>query len=123
MDKAYDSEKLHRWLRENGIFSVAPVKKNWAKGQIRKQLKDCFDYSLYWQRNIVESLFSVAQLVLSRLSGVQLVLFLLSGDQLAEPMLSGAQLSEPILSGVQLVLGGKSILRVDSTSIKVMDSD
>lgn len=58
MDKAYDSEKLHRYLREQGIFSVVPVKKNWAKGQLRKQLKDCFDYALYWQRNLVESLFS-----------------------------------------------------------------
>ena len=58
MDKAYDSEKLHRYLRSIGIFSVAPVKKNWAKGQLRKQLKECFDYALYWQRNLVECLFS-----------------------------------------------------------------
>ncbi len=58
MDKAYDSEKLHRFLRDQGIFSVAPVKKNWARGQLRKQLKDCFDYTLYWQRNLVECLFS-----------------------------------------------------------------
>ena len=58
MDKAYDSEKLHRYLRDLGIFSIAPVKKNWAKGQLRKQLKDCFDYCLYWQRNLIESLFS-----------------------------------------------------------------
>lgn len=58
MDKAYDSEKLHRYLREQGIFSVAPVKKNWAKGQYRKQLKECFDHGLYWQRNLIESLFS-----------------------------------------------------------------
>ena len=58
MDKLYDSEKLHRYLRERGIFSVVPVKKNWAKGQYRKQLKDYFDYCLYWQRNLVECLFS-----------------------------------------------------------------
>ena len=58
MDKAYDSEKLHKSLREQGIFSIAPVKKNWARGQLRKQLKDCFDYALYWQRNLVECLFS-----------------------------------------------------------------
>lgn len=68
MDKLYDSEKLHRCLREQGIFSVAPVKKNWAKGQLRKQLKDCFDYSLYWQRNLIECLFSA----LKRLFGNQL---------------------------------------------------
>ena len=58
MDKAYDSEKLHRFLRERGVYSVIPVKKNWAKGQYRKQLKECFDYALYWQRNIIECLFS-----------------------------------------------------------------
>lgn len=58
MDKLYDSEKLHGFLRERGTYSVIPVKKNWAKGQYRKQLKDCFDYCLYWQRNLIESLFS-----------------------------------------------------------------
>jgi transposase len=68
MDKAYDSEKLHRWLRDQGILSIAPVKKNWARGQIRKQLKDCFDYVIYWQRNIVECLFSA----LKRLFGTLL---------------------------------------------------
>lgn len=68
MDKAYDSEKLHRFLREQGIYSIVPVKKNWSKGQYRKQLKDCFDYALYWQRNIIESLFSA----LKRLFGTNL---------------------------------------------------
>lgn len=68
MDKLYDSEKLHRYLRGQGIFSVAPVKKNWAKGQMRKQLRDCFDYGLYWQRNLIESLFSA----LKRLFGSHL---------------------------------------------------
>ncbi|MFH1520719.1 MAG: transposase [Candidatus Micrarchaeota archaeon] len=58
MDKLYDSEKLHKYLRALGIFSVVPVKKNWAKGQLRKQLKDYFDYALYWQRNLIECLFS-----------------------------------------------------------------
>ena len=58
MDKLYDSEKLHRYLRGQGTYSIIPVKKNWAKGQYRKQLKDCFDYCLYWQRNLIESLFS-----------------------------------------------------------------
>ena len=58
LDKLYDSEKLHRFLREKGIYSIIPVKKNWSKGQYRKQLKNCFDYCLYWQRNLIESLFS-----------------------------------------------------------------
>jgi transposase len=58
LDKLYDSEKLHRFLRGRGTYSIIPVKKNWAKGQYRKQLKDFFDYCLYWQRNLIESLFS-----------------------------------------------------------------
>ena len=58
LDKLYDSESLHRYFRERGTYSIVPVKKNWAKGQLRKQLKDCFDYILYWQRNLIESLFS-----------------------------------------------------------------
>ena len=58
MDKLYDSEKLHRFLRERKTLSIIPVKNNWARGQLRKQLKDCFDYALYWQRNLIESLFS-----------------------------------------------------------------
>ena len=58
MDKLYDSEKLHRFFRERGTYSIIPVKKNWARGQYRKQLKECFDYCLYWQRNLIESLFS-----------------------------------------------------------------
>lgn len=68
MDKLYDSERLHRYLRDKGIFSIVPVKKNWGKGQIRKQLKDCFDYYLYWQRNLIECLFSA----LKRLFGTSL---------------------------------------------------
>jgi transposase len=67
LDKLYDSEKMHSGLRERGILSIAPVKKNWARGQLRKQLKDCFDYVQYWQRNLVESLFSA----LKRLFGSQ----------------------------------------------------
>ena len=57
MDKGYDSEKLHRYLREQGIYSVAPVKKNWAKGQLRKELKDNFPQKLYNKRSRVESIF------------------------------------------------------------------
>jgi len=68
MDKLYDSEDLHKYLRERGTYSVAPVKKNMRKGFYRKQLRDCFDYCLYWQRNIIESLFSA----LKRLFGSHL---------------------------------------------------
>ena len=56
MDKGFDSNPLHTWLREQGIWSIAPVRKNCRRGRYRKQLRDCFDYYLYWQRNLVESL-------------------------------------------------------------------
>jgi transposase len=71
LDKLYDSEKLHRTFRERGTYSIIPVKKNWAEGQLRKQLKECFDYAVYWQRNIVESLFSaLKRLFGNHLSGL-----------------------------------------------------
>ncbi len=57
-DKGFDAEWLHQWLLENGTFSVAPVRKNCRRGRHRKLLRDCFDWDLYWQRNIVECLFS-----------------------------------------------------------------
>ena len=57
MDKAYDSEKLHRYLRNLGIFSIAPVKKNWARGQMRKQLKDCFDYACIGKEILLNACF------------------------------------------------------------------
>jgi transposase len=58
MDKGFDAEWLHRWLNENGTYSVAPARKNCRRGFHRKQMRDYFDWGLYWQRNIVESLFS-----------------------------------------------------------------
>ena len=58
MDKGFDAEWLHSWLNENGTFSLAPVRKNCRRGRHRKFLRDCFDWYLYWQRNIVECLFS-----------------------------------------------------------------
>src|SRR3989338_11190685 len=61
MDRNFDSNPLHSWLRDKGIWSVAPVRKGCRRGQYRKQLRDCFDYALYWQRNIVESLFSAVK--------------------------------------------------------------
>lgn len=63
MDKLYDSEKLHRFLRSKGVLSIAPVKKNYARGSIRKQLKEHFDRELYNQRNIIEALFSALKRV------------------------------------------------------------
>ena len=58
LDKGFDAEWLHQWLDDNGTFSVAPVRKGCRRGRHRKLLRDCFDWCLYWQRNIVESLFS-----------------------------------------------------------------
>lgn len=61
MDKGFDSEPLHKFLRDAGIWSVAPVRKGCAEGSCRKQLRDCFDWALYWQRNIVECLISAVK--------------------------------------------------------------
>jgi transposase len=58
LDKGFDKEALHDWLEKHGTFSLAPVRKNARRGSHRKFLKECFDYCLYWQRNIVECLFS-----------------------------------------------------------------
>lgn len=58
LDKGFDAEYLHKWLDENGTFSLAPVRKGCRRGTHRKVLRDCFDWYLYWQRNIIESLFS-----------------------------------------------------------------
>lgn len=61
MDKGFDSNPLHTWLRDHGIWSIAPVRKNCKRGHYRKQLRDCFDYTLYWQRNLVECLISAVK--------------------------------------------------------------
>jgi hypothetical protein len=57
MDKGYDSEGLHRYFAMQNIWSIAPVKKNWAKGQLRKQLRDNFPQKLYNRRSRIESIF------------------------------------------------------------------
>ena len=68
MDKNFDSNPLHTWLRDYGIWSVAPVRKGCKRGNYRRQLRDCFDWCLYWQRNIIESMISAVK----RLFGVHL---------------------------------------------------
>ena len=68
MDRGFDSNPLHEWLRDKNIWSVAPVRKGCKRGQFRRQLRDCFDWCLYWQRNIVEALISA----LKRLFGSHL---------------------------------------------------
>ena len=66
MDKGFDSNPLHEYIRDCGIWSVAPVRKGCKRGRYRKQLRDCFDWCLYWQRNIVESMIGAVK----RLYGV-----------------------------------------------------
>jgi len=68
LDKGFDSNPLHSSLRERGIWSIAPVRAGCRRGIYRKQLRDCFDWSLYWQRNIIESLISA----IKRLFGVHI---------------------------------------------------
>lgn len=58
MDKGFDAEWLHQWLNKHGSFAVIPARKNCRHGKFRKLMRDCMDWYLYWQRNIVESLFS-----------------------------------------------------------------
>ncbi len=61
MDKGFDSNPLHAFLRKEGMWSIAPVRKGCKRGNFRKQLRDCFDWAIYWQRNIVESLISAVK--------------------------------------------------------------
>ncbi|MBI4945771.1 MAG: transposase, partial [Bacteroidetes bacterium] len=58
MDKGYDDNNIHAFMRDRGICSVIPVRKNCVRGQYRKEMRDYFDYGLYWQRNIAETLIS-----------------------------------------------------------------
>lgn len=58
LDKGFDAEWLHQWLNVNGTFSVAPARRGCRRGHHRKLMRDCMDWCLYWQRNLVESLFS-----------------------------------------------------------------
>jgi len=53
-----DKEALHQFFGDQNLWSIIPARKNCRRGRHRKIMRDCFDYCLYWQRNIVESLFS-----------------------------------------------------------------
>ena len=61
MDKGFDSDPLHEFLREQDIWSVAPVRRGCKNGRYRRQLRDCFDWALYWQRSIIESMISAVK--------------------------------------------------------------
>ena len=58
MDKGYDSNDVHAHFREQGLCSIIPARKRCCSGQYRKEMRDCFDYEQYWQRNVVETVFS-----------------------------------------------------------------
>jgi len=63
MDKGYDSEELHRQIREEiWADSVIPVR-TWKgkiySGQYRQEMYASFDAERYAERNKVETVFSV----------------------------------------------------------------
>lgn len=58
MDKGYDDNNLHSFIRDKGTYTIIPVRKNCVRGSYRKEMRDYFDYGMYWQRNIVECLIS-----------------------------------------------------------------
>ena len=63
MDKGYDSENIHRLIRDElNSYSVIPVKTRKRKrimGYYRRELSRSFDEKLYHRRNLVETTFSV----------------------------------------------------------------
>ncbi len=63
MDKGYDSEDLHRRIREEiGADSVIPVRTWQGKiqsGKYRQEMFAAFDVDRYRERNKVETAFSV----------------------------------------------------------------
>jgi transposase len=63
LDKGYDSEQIHRQIREDlGAHSVIPVRDRKRKrigGMYRRELERSFDLKLYNRRNLVETTFSV----------------------------------------------------------------
>lgn len=58
MDKGYDDNSIHTFFREQGAYSIIPVRKGARKGRYRKEMRDYFDYGMYLQRNAVEFVIS-----------------------------------------------------------------
>ena len=63
MDKGYDSEDIHQYIRDSiGAESVIPVRKwsgNIYSGKYRMEMFKNFNQEKYGQRNMVETVFSV----------------------------------------------------------------
>ena len=59
MDKGFDSEELHRFLRHRcGVDTLIPVRKNFSRGFYRKEMVKRVPCKQYHQRSIVESIIS-----------------------------------------------------------------
>ena len=58
LDKGYDDENLHSFFRQKQIYSIIPVRMNCVRGTYRKEMRDYFDYGIYFLRNIAETLIS-----------------------------------------------------------------
>lgn len=56
LDKGYDDNKIHSFFREQGVYSIIPVRKGCKRGGYRKEMRDFFDHGQYWLRNLVETL-------------------------------------------------------------------
>ena len=63
MDRAYDAESIHQQVREDlHAFSLIPLRDwgaDYVSGKYRSFMKTSFDRTVYHQRNLVETVFSV----------------------------------------------------------------
>jgi hypothetical protein len=63
LDKGYDSEDIHRLIRDDlNSYSLIPVrdrKRKRISGYYRRELSRSFDLTLYHRRNLVETVFSI----------------------------------------------------------------
>ena len=54
LDKGYDANYIHAHFRDQGVYSIIPIRNNGKRGQYRKEMKNYFDHAQYWQRNCAE---------------------------------------------------------------------
>ena len=54
LDKGYDAEWVHEHFREQGVYSIIPARKGCERGKCRKEMRDYFDFSQFWERNCSE---------------------------------------------------------------------
>ena len=57
MDKGYDAEWIHEFFEDQGVKSIAPLRKGARRGFYRRKLMTNFPQKLYNKRSIVESTF------------------------------------------------------------------